>query len=262
MEIIADCIAEAHEKIVDAIIEEGAFQSIETEPGKFMNTWELTDPLMLIVRHPNEGQLSSDACEFGEKFIAQYKQDMITVQNRGFKYEYPARLFDYPKRKETNGRVWHIGGGDRLGYNQIAEIIEKLTESPTNRRALAITWVPEIDGDAVEPPCLQFTHFLIRRGVVDHGQDPNVWYLSGRFPFRSHDMLSGYPANAIGLLGLMQYVATQVQENIFAEIRIGSLITWSSSAHIYCDAQSKLLSTFTGLIAKKKMSKTWWSEKK
>ena len=48
MEIVAQCIAEAHERAVDAIIEEGALTSIEVEPGKFMNTWELTDPLVIL----------------------------------------------------------------------------------------------------------------------------------------------------------------------------------------------------------------------
>lgn len=260
MEIVAQCIAEAHERVVDAIINEGAYTSIQVEPGKWMNTWELTDPVMIIVRHPDEGQLVSESCEFGDGFIAQYKKDMCTVQKRGFVYEYPARLFDHPvvRAHDEDLLPWRYGDGDGKGFDQIANIIEKITGEPTTRRALAITWVPELDANAVEPPCLQFTHFLMRKGVVAHGQDPTVWYLSGRFPFRSHDMLSGYSANAIGLLGLMEYVAHGVSMNIGCEVRLGSLITWSSSAHIYCDAQSKRLSVFTGLIAKKKMGKTWW----
>jgi thymidylate synthase len=271
MEIIAQHISEAHERIVDAIVDEGALTSIEVEPGKWMNTWELTDPVMIIVRHPNEGKQISAACEFGDGFIAQYKKDMCTVQNRGFVYEYPIRLFDYPiykieasdypSKSSSDPIMW--GNGNGTGYNQIAKIIEKLTGNPTNRRALAITWNPLLDADAIEPPCLQFTHFLIRKGVVAHGQDPAIWYLSGRFPFRSHDMLSGYSANAIGLLGLMEYVASRVALNLGVEVRIGSLITWSSSAHIYCDAQSNLLSEFTILINRKKneakmYGKVWW----
>ena len=268
MEIIARCIAEAHERAVDAIIEEGALTSIEVEPGKIMNTWELTDPLMIIVRNPNDGQRVSEACEFGDKFIDQYIRDMIIVQKRGFVYEYPARLFDYPWHGSTFDqlgkpeRLVAHGDGKGDGINQIAQIVEKITKEPTTRRALAITWVPELDGKAVEPPCLQFTHFLMRKGVVAHGQDPKVWYLSGRFPFRSHDMLSGYPANALALLGLMQYVAGVISLRMSVEIRVGSLITWSSSAHVYCDAQSKLLSDFTKLIAKKKnpLYNTWWTQ--
>jgi thymidylate synthase (methanogen type) len=264
MEIISQCIAEAHERVVDAIIDEGVLTSIEVEPGKVMNTWELADPVMIIVRHPDEGQLVSEACEFGDGFIAQYKKDMCTVQKRGFVYEYPARLFDYPwityEMNELDSTPYTEihGNGNGDGFDQIAKIIEKLTGNPTNRRALAITWVPELDANAIEPPCLQFTHFLIRKGIVAYGQNPFAWYLSGRFPFRSHDMLSGYPANAIGLLGLMEYVAAGVSKNTGYDVRIGSLITWSSSAHIYCDAQSKLLSVFTGLIARKKMGKIWW----
>ena len=260
MEIVAQCIAEAHERTVDAIIDEGALTSIEVEPGKFMSTWELTDPVMIIVRHPDTGQLASEACEFGAGFIEQYKKDMLTVQKRGFVYEYPQRLFDYPM-VDSSGRVLY-GNGDHEGIDQIREIIETITNHKTSRRALAITWVPGIDAGATEPPCLQFTHFVMRPGVVAHGQDPKSWYLSGRFPFRSHDMLSGYPANAIGLLGLMDYVASGISKSLqreIGEVRIGSLVTWSSSAHIYCDAQSELLKRFTGLIAKKKMSKTWWA---
>jgi thymidylate synthase len=274
MEIVAQCIAEAHERVCDAIIEEGAFTSIETEPGKWMNTWELTDPVMLIVRNPESEPRKSEACDFGDKFIRQYMNDILNVKQRGFVYEYPNRLFDYPWFETGTNEIDSMpysephGNGNGEGIDQIAKIIEKLTNNPTNRRSLAITWVPELDADAVEPPCLQFTHFLMRKGVVAHGQDPDVWYLSGRFPFRSHDMLSGYSANALGLLGLMDYVMHEVYYNMMendiengknvTDVRIGSLITWSSSAHIYCDAQSKELSKMTGLINTKKMSKTWW----
>jgi thymidylate synthase (methanogen type) len=263
MEIIAQCIAEAHERTVDTIIDEGILTSIETEPGKWMNTWEHPDPIMVIVRHPERKPDVSKACDFGEKFIEQYEKDILTVQDRGFVYEYPNRLFDHPiiemydpddlPQTLLPRKQWGVyGNGNGKGIDQIAQIVEKLTNNPTNRRSLAITWVPELDGDAVEPPCLQFTHFLMRKGVVAHGQDPEIWYLSGRFPFRSHDMLSGDPMNKLGLRGLMKFVASRVSRNINAQVRVGSLITWSSSAHIYCDAQAKELTNMTNLINKKK----------
>ncbi|HPE06144.1 MAG TPA: thymidylate synthase [Smithellaceae bacterium] len=265
MEIVTNTIGEAHNEVVKAIMEDGAEQRIEVEPGKFMLTWEYPEPVMIIVRHPNRDPLKSEASLFGERFMEQYANDILTITKdnpvalakrervEGFEYTYPDRLFDYPKIDcfydgEFGAGKYNLGNGDGNGMNQIQYVIEELTRSPQSRRAIAITWVPELDEKSHEPPCLQFAHFLLRKGVPAFEQRPDYLYLSGRFPFRSHDMLSGYGANAIGLLGLMKHVASKLSDNLKVPIAIGNLVTVSSSAHIYCEAQSEELRAFKKVL--------------
>jgi thymidylate synthase len=265
MEIVTQTIGEAHNAVVKAIIEDGAEQKIEVEPGKFMLTWEYPEPVTIIVRHPNRNPMKSDASLFGERFMEQYAKDILVItrdnpvalakQERGdgFEYTYPDRLFDYPTNDcfydgEFGAGRYMLGNGDGEGINQIDYVIRELTKSPQSRRAIAITWVPELDEGSQKPPCLQFAHFLIRKGVPAFNQRPDYLYLSGRFPFRSHDMLSGYGANAIGLLGLMKYVTSKLSDNLKEPIAIGNLVTFSSSAHIYCESQSEELRAFKRVL--------------
>lgn len=261
MEIVKDSIADAHDAVVRAIIEDGAEQKIEVEPGRWMVTWEYPEPIMIIVRHPSKPPLKSKASLFGNGFIEQYKKDILTITSKkgmtemmkrengtGFKYTYPDRLFDYPRGISDFDEGDINGNGNGAGIDQIGAAIAELVNSPQSRRANAITWVPELDIGSTDPPCLQFTHFMVRRGIPDFNQDPTELYLTGRFPFRSHDMMSGYGANAIALLGLMEYVAGKVGTGLGKKIYIGNLITFSSSAHIYCEAQSQELREFKKVL--------------
>ena len=255
MEIIKENIASAHEAIVKAIIEDGIEKDIEVEPGKWMKTWEYPDPVLIIVRNPQSEPQLSTASDFGPGFIKQYKKDFITIKRdrasgKGFEYTYPDRLFDYPTlvQDSTPENYHYIGNGSGDGVDQILRLIDKLCANPESRRALAITWVPLLDSPSVEPPCLQFVHFMIRNGIKAYGEIPGLEYLHLRAPFRSHDMLSGYGPNAIGLTGLMEYVCEHLKPRLGKNIQVGSLSTLSSSAHIYCEAQSKELREFKRVL--------------
>ena len=278
MEIDVDTIARAHEFVVKALIEDGEQQDIETHPGKFEKTWEHHEPIMIIVRSPGKEPMVSEACMFGEKFIDKYSEDftkLTPLRGDGMDatYTYARRLFDYPKLERVgfDKFAWR-GNGDGCGIDQIDQIVERLSKNPESRRATAITWVPTIDGVSNEPPCLQFTHFMLRNckyvwekldprdtrvprtprefvrthdltrvNVADEDVD---YYLHARFPFRSHDMLSGYGANAVGLNSLMQYVAQELHKRTAWKIGFGSLTTFSSNAHLYWTRDDKELSEF------------------
>jgi thymidylate synthase len=272
MEIDVDTIARAHEFVVRALIEDGEQQDIETHPGKIEKTWEHHEPITIIVRSPGKQPMVSEACMFGEKFIDKYSGDFTKLtpprsDGRGAVYTYANRLFDYPEW--VHGEDEWFGNGDGRGLNQIEQIISRLSKNPESRRANAITWVPRIDGVSNEPPCLQFTHFMLRNCTYEweklDARDPrnprefirmhdlkrvNVedaslhYFLHARFPFRSHDMLSGYGANAVGLASLMVYVAQELHRKTGWDIGLGSLTTFSSNPHLYWTRDDHELSKF------------------
>ena len=73
-------------------------------------------------------------------------------------------------------------------------------------------------------PCLN--HIWVR--VVENE-------LSLTATLRSNDMFAAWPANAMGLRALQQYIRDQIQERSSYHLKMGPLITISQSAHIYDD---------------------------
>jgi thymidylate synthase len=134
------------------------------------------------------------------------------------------------------------GNGYGHGINQIDQIVSRLLKNPESRRGNAITWIPSVDGFAShDQPCLQVVHFLLRDNT-----------LNLRCFFRSHDMLGGAGANWVGLTGLMELVASKLVCNGMKDtLRIGSLTTCSSSAHLYWKRDQKDLDDFKTHLFKK-----------
>ena len=251
MEIIADTIGTAHEKTVARIMKTCREIDIETSPDKWEKTWEYPDVFTVIIREPWKQPQVSEACNFGPGFIAQYKSDLCRLKLKSEYpeglapvYTYPWRLMDYPVPSQElyRGVVVSVGNGDGKGINQLDQIVNRLLKNPESRRANMITWVPSIDGYAVEDqPCLQAAHFLLRE---------NALHL--RCFFRSHDMLGGAGANWVGLEGLQELVIHKLIEGGYTEnIRAGSLTTCSSSAHLYWKRDKPELDKFKSLLFSK-----------
>jgi thymidylate synthase len=64
--------------------------------------------------------------------------------------------------------------------------------------------------------------------IVDHE-------LSLTATFRSNDMFSAWPANAMGLRALQKYIYNSLVKKTDHTLKMGTLITISQSAHIYDD---------------------------
>lgn len=174
--------------------------------------------------------------------MQQYVNQLLTLHPPGSMratYYYSNRLFDYPKVTiitENDIELGRIveGNGNGKGINQIiTSIVERLAKSPNSRRAIAITWVPEIDIQSREPPCLQIVQCFIRNNQ-----------LHMTVVFRSHDMLSAYGANVYGLAHMQKLICDKINELSINKITIGTLTTISSSAHIYWKRDKQELNEF------------------
>lgn len=162
-----------------------------------------TVPIVSIINHPTTKVQSNP--KYSQAFADNYVKQMCEGNSDGdFVYTYHERLFNYN------------------GINQIQYIIDTLKSNPDSRRAIAITWQPEIDEKREDVPCLQ--NIICTR---DDCGDVNIDYLNMTAVFRSHDMFLGLPMNAIGLSGLM--------EKMTAELKcvMGTLTIVSLNAHIY-----------------------------
>lgn len=198
-------VAETWVKIIHRIKTTGAIR-----PTAYDGRWqELIDLVAVVTDEPEEfyfpepNYLPIDRSFLGN-YIAQVTDD--APHREGVKYTYGQRL-----------RSW-------FGRDQIEQAIAKLAADPTSARVVMNLWdVGDYDsGDS--PPCLN--HIWVR--VSDRE-------LSLTATFRSNDMFSAWPANAMGLRALQQHICAEVCRRRDRELALGPLITVSQSAHIYDD---------------------------
>ena len=155
--------------------------------------------LMIVIEDPYTDKIPKDTA-WNEERLEEYAKQLISGENtQDFEYTYGQRL------RNWDGKV-----------DQIEYVIDKLQESPTSRRAIAVTWIPSVDTKVNEVPCMMLDDFKIRNGKV---------HLTTLF--RSHDFGGAYPANLYGLSRLLEYVADR------AGVKPGTITTISISAHIY-----------------------------
>jgi len=138
--------------------------------------------------------------------LDEYAAQLLNPDVNGFDYTYGNRIGA------------HIGVDDNgciRTYNQLDNVITKLSREKSSRRAVMVTWYP---GDIFRKhvPCMIMNDFLIRDEKL---------YLTA--VFRSHDIERAWPANVYGLGKMMQIVADS------CDVRCGSITTVSISAHIY-----------------------------
>lgn len=178
-----------------------ALQLIETSGIKVLTedgqeTKELTN-IQLHIKHPDVGwPIANSGWDIPALEI--YKNEIITSRNEtGFDYTYGERL--------------------RTDIDQIQLVTEKLKAHRTTRRAVAITWQPNIDNKPdFHPPCLIALDFMIR------GEKLHLTTF-----FRSWDVGQAAPSNIYGLYKLMEIIAREVDADI------GSLTIFACSAHLY-----------------------------
>jgi thymidylate synthase len=185
--IRAPTLARAHELAVRTVLEKGWV--LETEDGEA--TIEC-DELALVVAAPETEPMVSPASRFKQRFLDAYAENLLEGSDAKFEYDYHQRLFDWGEQLTTED-------GDDVHVDQIAYITRKLTEAPTTRRAVAITWNPVVDENLDDCPCLQLVQCLLRDGKLEM-----------KVVFRSNDILSAAGANMYALTHLQKAIAEEV----------------------------------------------------
>ena len=262
--INARTIGEAHEQVVQLIYdrcsrEESCIRI--TEDGE--QTYEPWTPICIHVSEPFSEPMKASAAFFGDRFLQAYQSTLYTITRRrndgtDAVYTYGNRLCDYPRaaisaarhseqplqaskvgiieqimnrlgyQKKDQALLHYAGDGNGGGINQIQmSIIDRLIENPESRRAVAITWVPHLDIERSEPPCLQ-----IVQALIDAHNTIHLVCL-----FRSNDMLSAWGQNAYGLAHLLRFICDEINKERKRRnqplLTVGWLETISVSAHMY-----------------------------
>jgi thymidylate synthase len=212
-------IAETWVKIIHRIKTTGTIR-----PTGYDGKWqELIDLMAVVTEEPDDfyfpepNYLPIDR-SFLEEYISQILDDAINQE--GVKYTYGQRL-----------RSW-------FGRDQIEQVIEKLAHDINSARAVMSLWDASQDHND-NPPCLN--HIWVR--IVDNE-------LSLTATFRSNDMFSAWPANAMGLRALQKYIYVALINKTDHILKIGALITISQSAHIYDDCFENVANVISSQYSK------------
>ena len=143
-----------------------------------------------------------------------------------WEYTYHGRLSAWGASRELAGGLSQTAGAYRI--DQIEQVVAKLAAQPHTRQAQMITWMPNLDFDCYDPPCLQSLWYRI---VYDEG---GVGWLNCNVRFRSND---AWGANFMNMFGFVQFnrtwIADEVARRTGRTIELARLNWQADSFHIY-----------------------------
>jgi len=160
-------------------------------------------------------------------------------EDKRWEYTYHARFHRYGHWKDrvkvgavyTDGNeVSKIFSSRDMGsfeVNQIEVVVNKLIEQPFTRQAQMITWMPNLDVDIYDPPCLQSIWYRI---VEEDG----VSWLNSNVRIRSNDAWGAYFMNSFGITMFnKELIADEIAKRTGKEVRLGRMNWQADSWHIY-----------------------------
>ena len=168
-------------KIIKTLLLKGTL--IEDDMREYRNEKFTLDisPVMITFKDTSSTLIPNNYL-YSKNYLKIYAKQFTSKSKRGFEYTYGERLFAY------------YGEIDQISSN----VISRLNENITSRRATATTMIPHIDVHKGDIPCLQLVDFKYNNDKLNL-----IVY------FRSQDIMA-LPANVYGLHALLQYVTEQL----------------------------------------------------
>lgn len=252
-------IAEGYERAVYALYKEGC--EIATQYDRPGDPLSKDCTLNLVIDEPEADPMIHKAFPGGIEDLRAYvmelhgdKDEWVKNQNdpddKRWEYTYHGRFVNYDNWKEidldpTSPSLSNFKSRwVKLGINQKEWVINKLIVEPYTRQAQMITWMPSLDMECYDPPCLQSIWFRIL-------EDKNgMWILNTNIRIRSND---AWGANFMNMFGLMRFVRTigdEISKKSGHPVCLGRLNWQADSYHIYGkdikDVKARLIDKIEG----------------
>ena len=156
-----ESLAAAYEKALVALYEKGTrFQTQYDKPG---DPPSMDCTLNLTVLNPMAEPMIHKAFPGGIEDLKEYVMELKGFKDHWVKnindpadtrweYTYHGRLADYGVWKELKDGASVETGPFKV--KQIEGVVDKLASQPFTRQAQMITWMPNLDLDCYDPPCL------------------------------------------------------------------------------------------------------------
>jgi len=233
--IEAESLAAAYEKALMALYEKGT--RFKTQYDKPDDPLSLDCTMNLTVLDPMAEPMIHKAFPGGIEDLKEYVLELKGFKDHWVKnvndpkdtrweYTYHGRLADYGIWKElVDGESVEVGP---FRVKQIEGVINKLAEQPFTRQAQMITWMPNLDLDCYDPPCLQSIWYRIQE------DEDGVWWLNTNIRFRSND---AWGANFMNMFGFVifskEVIADAIAEKTGKTVKLGRMNWQADSWHIY-----------------------------
>jgi thymidylate synthase len=230
-----ESLAAAYEKALTALYEKGTrFKTQYDKPGDPLS---IDCTLNLTVLDPMAEPMIHKAFPGGIEDLKEYVLELKGFKDHWVKnindpddtrweYTYHGRLADYGVWKELKDGESVEEGPFKV--KQIEQVIDKLVEQPFTRQAQMITWMPNLDLDCYDPPCLQSIWYRILE------DDNGVWWLNTNIRFRSND---AWGANFMNMFGFVMFSKEVIADAVAAKtgrtVKLGRMNWQADSWHIY-----------------------------
>jgi thymidylate synthase len=229
-------LAEAYEKALVELNANGTrFKTQYDKPGDPLS---LDATMDITVEDPMAEPMIHKAFPGGIEDLREYVMELEGAKDAWTKrigdpadtrweYTYHGRLAAYGGFKNLDGTLdsVHAGGGI---YNQFQDVVAKLIKQPFSRQAQMITWMPCLDLDCYDPPCLQRIWFRILE------DDAGTWWLNYDVSFRSNDAWGAWMMNAFGITLMVRHlVADPIAAATGRTVQLGRMNWKADSWHVY-----------------------------
>lgn len=228
-------LAEAYEKALIELYKNGIrFKTQYDKPGDPLS---IDSTMNITILEPLCDPMIHRAFPGGIENLKEYVMELSGLKDHWVKnindpndtrweYTYHGRIANYGAWKEiVNGKSQQAGF---FSINQIDAVIDKLSKQPYTRQAQMITWMPNLDIDCFDPPCLQSLWYRI---IED---EDGVWWLNCNIRFRSND---AWGASFMNMFGFIQFnkniIAAGISERTEKKVELGRLNWHADSYHIY-----------------------------
>ena len=235
LHVAGQSLAEAYEKALCALYENGTrFRTQYDKPG---DPESLDSTMNITVLDPLADPMIHKAFPGGIEDLREYVMELQGVKDHWVKnmndpadtrweYTYHGRLANYGAWKELRNYESVEAGFFKI--NQVDAVIAKLVKQPFTRQAQMITWMPNMDLDCYDPPCLQSLWYRILE------DKDGVWWLNCNIRFRSND---AWGANFMNMFGFVLFnrdvIAAEVARRAGKTVKLGRLNWQADSFHIY-----------------------------
>jgi len=240
-------LAAAYEKALVSLHENGVrFKTQYDKPG---DPQSLDCTLNLTVLDPLSEPMIHKAFPGGIEDLREYVMELGGAKDHWVKnmndpadtrweYTYHGRLATYGSWQEKkDGKQIRAGG---FSINQVESVIAKLVKQPFTRQAQMITWMPNIDLECYDPPCLQSLWYRLMEDETD-----GVSWLNCNIRFRSND---AWGASFMNMFGFIMFsrdvIAAEIARRTGKTVKLGRLNWQADSYHIYgkdiADAKRRL----------------------
>lgn len=230
-----DSLAEAYENGLVALYRGG--RPFRTQYDRPEDPPSLDATVNLTVRAPMRDPMIHKAFPGGIEDLREYVMELQGAkdhwaknindpQDTRWEYTYHGRLRAYGQWRELQE-----GGSVAAGpfaVDQVRRVVDKLAGQPFTRQAQMITWLPSLDLDCYDPPCLQSLWYRLC------ADDDGVLWLNANIRFRSNDAWGACFMNMFGLVMFNHdVIAAALARRLGQEVRIARLNWQADSFHIY-----------------------------